>query len=387
MKLIKRLFIKDYKNTNDKDVRFRYGTVASVFGIVMNLLLFGCKILAGIFSSSITIISDAINNLTDGGSSIISLIGFKLSGKPADKDHPFGHARYEYITGLIVSMLILAIGFVLCKESITKIISPEPVTVGVYVYIILSAGILGKLFLMCLNYNFAKAIDSDTLRATAIDSRNDIIATSAALVATIIMGVWGINVDAYFGLAVAVFILISGIKLFREIVSPLLGEPPQKEFVKKVKDRILSYENVLGLHELMLHSYGENNYYGSVHIEVSCELDPMVSHELADNIEKDVWDEFGLRFVVHTDPIQVNDKKVVDFRARVEKDIKEIDESLTIHDFRVVEGQKHTNLVFDVAVPFGVDVNHDKVMEFFDTRYDTKDMKYYFVVTIDRVVD
>ena len=387
MKLIKKLFIKDYKNTNDKEVRFKYGTVASVFGIVMNLLLFAGKIFAGILSSSITIISDAINNLTDGGSSIISLIGFKLSGKPADKDHPFGHARYEYITGLIVSMLILAIGFVLCKESITKIIYPEDVTVGVYVYVILSVGILAKFFLMLLNYNFAKAIDSDTLKATAIDCRNDIIATSAALIATIIMGVWGINVDAYFGLAVSIFILISGFKLFKEIVSPLLGEPPQKEFVKKVKERILSYGDVLGIHELMLHSYGENNYYGSVHIEVSCELEPMVSHELADNIEKDVWEELGLRFVVHTDPIQVNDKKIVDLRARVEKDVKEIDESLTIHDFRVVEGKKHTNLVFDVAVPFGVDVNHDKVMEFFNERYDTKDMKYYFVVTIDRVVD
>lgn len=387
MKLIKKLFIKDYKNTNDKEVRFKYGTVASVFGIVMNLLLFAGKIFAGILSSSITIISDAINNLTDGGSSIISLIGFKLSGKPADKDHPFGHARYEYITGLVVSMLILAIGFVLCKESITKIIYPEDVTVGVYVYVILSVGILAKFFLMLLNYNFAKAIDSDTLKATAIDCRNDIIATSAALIATIIMGVWGINVDAYFGLAVSIFILISGFKLFKEIVSPLLGEPPQKEFVKKVKERILSYGDVLGIHELMLHSYGENNYYGSVHIEVSCELEPMVSHELADNIEKDVWEELGLRFVVHTDPIQVNDKKIVDLRARVEKDVKEIDESLTIHDFRVVEGKKHTNLVFDVAVPFGVDVNHDKVMEFFNERYDTKDMKYYFVVTIDRVVD
>ena len=196
MKLIKKLFIKNYEKTEDKDVRFKYGTVASIFGIVANLLLFAGKIFAGILSGSITIISDAINNLTDGGSSIISLIGFKLSGKPADKDHPFGHARYEYITGLIVSMLILAIGFILCKESITKMFSPEPVTVGLYVYIILSVGILVKLFLMCLNFNFAKAIDSDTLKANAIDSRNDILATSAALIATIVMGVWGINIDA-----------------------------------------------------------------------------------------------------------------------------------------------------------------------------------------------
>lgn len=387
MKLIKKLFIKNYANIEDKNVRFRYGTVASVFGIVMNLLLFAGKIFAGILSSSITIISDAINNLTDGGSSIISLIGFKLSGKPADKDHPFGHARYEYITGLIVSMLILAIGFILCKESITKIITPEAVTVGVYVYVILSVGILAKLFLMILNHNFAKAIDSDTLKATAIDCRNDIIATSAALIATIIMGVWGINVDAYFGLAVSIFILISGIKLFREIVSPLLGEPPAKEFVKKVKDKITSYKDVLGLHELMLHSYGENNYYGSVHVEVSCELSPMISHELADNIEKDVWDELGLRLVVHTDPIQVSDKKVVELRKKVEEDVKALHESLTIHDFRVVEGKKHTNLVFDIAVPFGVDVDHEKASNFFNKKYDTEEMKYYFVITIDRVLD
>ena len=387
MDLIKKLFIKNYTKTEDKDVRFKYGTVASIFGIVANLLLFAGKIFAGILSGSITIISDAINNLTDGGSSIISLIGFKLSGKPADKDHPFGHARYEYITGLIVSMLILAIGFILCKESITKMFSPEPVTVGLYVYIILSVGILVKLFLMCLNFNFAKAIDSDTLKANAIDSRNDILATSAALIATIVMGVWGINIDAYVGLAVAIFILISGIKLFREIVSPLLGEPPAKEFVKKVKDRILSYKDVLGVHELILHAYGENNYYGSVHIEVSCELPPMESHELADNIEKDVWDELGLRFVVHTDPIQVNDKNIINLRERTEHAIKELNDRLSIHDFRVVEGKKHTNLVFDVAVPFDVDVTHEKIMEFFDGRYDTKDMKYYFVVTVDRVVD
>ncbi len=374
------MFIKDYQNTTDKSVRFKYGVVASIFGIITNIVLFIGKLFAGLISGSITIVSDAINNLTDSGSSAISLIGFKLSAKPADKDHPFGHARYEYITGLLVAVVILIIGVFLCKESIEKIITPTDVLADTLVYVILSVAVVMKFFQFLLYRNFAKTINSDTLMANAVDSRNDTIITCATLITTIVMATTGLNIDGYVGLALAIFVLFSGIKLFAEIINPLLGSAPDKEFVKKVKDKILSYNGILGMHELLLHSYGQDNYYGSVHVEVSADGDALEIHEIVDDIEKDVWEEFGLRLVVHTDPIENNNKEVVALRNKLQKCIKELDEKLSIHDFRMVKGKQHTNLVFDIEEPFDINYSKEKIEEHLNNHFQNGKMKYYFVL-------
>lgn len=387
MKIIKKMFIKDYQNTTDKNVRFKYGVVASVFGIITNIILFIGKLFAGLVSGSITIISDAINNLTDSGSSTISLIGFKLSAKPADKDHPFGHARYEYITGLLVAVVILVIGVFLCKESIEKIITPTDVLADTLIYIILSVAVVMKFFQFLLYRNFAKTINSDTLMANAVDSRNDTIITCATLITTIVMATTGLNIDGYVGLALAIFVLVSGIKLFAEIINPLLGSAPDKEFVKKVKDKILSYNGILGMHELLLHSYGQDNYYGSVHVEVSADGNSLEIHEIVDDIEKDVWEEFGLRLVIHTDPIENNNKEVMALRNKLQKCIKQLDEKLSIHDFRMVKGKQHTNLVFDIEEPFDISYSKEKIEEHLNNHFQNDKMKYYFVFNIDKVCD
>lgn len=382
--MLERLFVKDYKNIGNPTVRFKYGFVASCFGVVTNILLFALKLFIGIFSASIAIISDAINNLTDGASSIVSMIGFKLSAKPADKEHPFGHARYEYITAFIVSLLICLIGIVLCKSSIEKMINPAEISVNWIVCIILILSIVVKILQYFLYIRFAKKINSDTLRANAVDSRNDIIITATTLLAMIIIWIWNINIDAYVGGAVSIFVIISGIKILIETINPLLGQLPDKQLVKKMKTKLRSYDGVLGTHELMIHSYGTNINYASVHVEVSADIDPLVTHDLIDEMESDFLNDFGVHLVVHADPIQNNSERVKELREKVSKILKKLNGRLSVHDFRIVEGQIHTNVVFDCIVPYEINVSEEQILSALSKGMKEGDRIFKFSVDITR---
>ena len=388
MNLIKRLFIKDYKNTSDSVVRTRYGFVAGVFGIISNLLLFIGKLLVGILGASITIIADAINNLSDMGSSAIVIFGFKLSSKPADSEHPFGHERYEQIMALIVAVIVMAIGVMLTKSSIEKIIAPEPTTVSLTTYIVLGLAIIVKLFQMLLYNNFAKSINSDVLKASGIDSRNDVISTSAVLVAMVLINIFGdvgFSIDGIFGLLVSAFIIFSAIKLIKETIGPLLGEMPDKEFVQSLKDKILSYEGVLGLHDFLIHSYGANNYFVNAHVEVSSKVDIMISHDMIDNIERDFKEQLNIVLSLHLDPIETDNEEVNFNKEKVSLILKNIDENLSFHDFRMVFGETHTNILFDVVIPFDSKVTFEQVKKELEEKYKNEDMKYFFVLGLDRI--
>jgi len=388
MKLIKKFFIKDYKKTNDKVVRFRYGLTAGIFGVVSNLILFVGKLLIGIIGCSITIIADAINNLSDIGSSTIVLLGFKLSAKPADSEHPFGHERYEQIMALIVSVIVMAIGVLLAKSSVEKIISPEPTTVSVVTYIVLGLAILIKLFQMALYSDFSKSIKSEILKASSVDSRNDVISTSAVLVAMIIINIVGdigVSIDGIFGLIVSIFIIYSSIKLLKETIGPLLGEMPDEKFVKKLKDKILSYDGVLGLHDFMIHSYGANNFFVNAHVEVSSKVNIMVSHDMIDNIERDFKEQFNIVLSIHMDPIEDDNEEVVFNRKKVETIVKNIDKSLSIHDFRMVFGETHINVLFDVVVPFSCKLTLEEIREKVEEVYQDEKIKHFFIIGFDRI--
>lgn len=382
--MLEKIFIKDYKNTTNPEVRFKYGIFASVFGIITNILLFIAKLVIGLISGSIAIVSDAINNLTDGASSIISFFGFKLASKPADKEHPFGHARYEYITGLLVAVLICMIGVLLCKSSIEKIINPMEITVNLTVCIILLLSILVKVSQLILYYRISRAINSDTIKANAIDARNDIIVTFATFIAMIVIWITGSNIDGYVGAGVSIFVIISGIKVLIETINPLLGVKPDKDFVKKIKTKLRSYDGVLGTHELMLHSYGQGRYFASVHVEVSADVDPMKTHDIIDRIEEDFLNELGINLVIHTDPIQNNNKEVQALKRRALSSVKKLNNKLSIHDFRVVKGENHTNLVFDVIVPFEVNVTKQDIIKQLNKEFNNGKMTYNFVLDIDR---
>lgn len=388
MELIKKLFIKDYKNTSDSKVRFKYGFVAGIFGLISNLLLFVGKLFIGILAGSITIIADAINNLSDMGSCVIVLLGFKLSSKPADSEHPFGHERYEQIMALIVAVIVMAIGVLLAKSSIEKLVSPEPTTVSILTYVILGLAILIKLFQMFLYGNFAKSINSDVLKASSIDSRNDVISTLAVVVAMVLINIFGtisFSIDGLFGLIVSIFIMISAIKLIKETIGPLLGEMPDKEFVQSLKDKILSYNGVLGIHDFAIHSYGANNFFVNVHVEVSSKVDVMISHDMIDNIERDFKEQLNIVLSIHMDPIEVDNEEVNFNKKKVEVILKNIDENLSFHDFRMVFGETHTNILFDVVIPFDSKIKFEDVKKELEEKYSNEEIKYYFVLGLDRI--
>ena len=322
------------------------------------------------------------------GSCVIVLLGFKLSSKPADSEHPFGHERYEQIMALIVAVIVMAIGVLLAKSSIEKLISPEPTTVSVLTYVILGLAILVKLFQMFLYNNFAKSINSDVLKASSIDSRNDVISTLAVVVAMVLINIFGtisFSIDGLFGLIVSVFIMISSIKLIKETIGPLLGEMPDKEFVQSLKDKILSYNGVLGIHDFAIHSYGANNFFVNVHVEVSSKVDVMISHDMIDNIERDFKEQLNIVLSIHMDPIEVDNEEVNFNKKKVEVILKNIDETLSFHDFRMVFGETHTNILFDVVIPFGSKIQLEDVKKELEEKYSNEEIKYYFVLGLDRI--
>lgn len=383
MEWLKKLLIKDYKSVGRPEVRTRYGVTAGVFGICSNAVICALKLAVGFVSGSVTVIADAVNNLSDAGSSAVTVAGFKLASRPADREHPYGHARYEYIGALVVAVIILIVGVLLCKSSVEKIVTPEEVSVDVWTYVVLAASIVMKLVQMWLYLDFAKSISSGALKAAAADSRNDVIATGAVLVAAVIMDVAGVNVDAYFGLAVSLFIVVSSFKYILEAADPLIGTRPPEEVVKTLKDKVLSYDGVIGMHDLAVHSYGEGRYFAVAHLEVPAKDDIMFAHELADNIERDVKEELGIQLTLHIDPIDNEDAETLALKERCMKVVRGFGEGFSLHDFRLVKGMEHTNILFDVEVPFEHKVALSDVEKKLEEEFAGEEMKYYFVLSRD----
>jgi cation diffusion facilitator family transporter len=382
--LFKKLFIKDYKNTEDPKVRARYGVSAGILGIVSNVILFIGKLFAGLISGSVAIVADAINNLSDSMTSVITLAGFKLSNRPADKEHPFGHARFEYITALIVAFIILTIGVEVGRAGVEKIISGETATFSIVSCIILGVAILVKLCLSFIYNGLGKSINSTALIAMSKDSRNDTVSTLVVLASSIVSLVWGISLDGYLAILVALFIIISAIGLIKETIDPLLGKPPEKEQVKEIETKLKSYEGVLGIHDLVVHSYGPLQTFATVHIEVDSGVDVTISHDLLDNIERDFAKELSVHLTCHLDPLAINDPETNELRKGIHDLIKGLDENLNTHDFRVVQGVSHTNVIFDVVMPFGAKYTEEDIKTLVGNYLKTYKKTYYAVIEFDR---
>ena len=382
------LFVRDYENTGDPRVRERCASVAGIVGIASNIFLSIIKVIIGIITKSISITADAVNNLTDAGSSIITLIGFRLASKPADAKHPYGHRRIEYITGLIVSMVITILGVQFLINSVKSLFS-EPETVYTPItFVILAISIVVKLWQNRFYVTVGRHIDSTTLIATASDSRNDVLTTSAVLVGAVISKLTNLNLDGWLGCAVALFIIYSGVSLIIETSNPLLGLAPSSEFIKSIGDRIMSYDGILGYHDLVVHNYGPGRCFASVHAEVPAERDILESHDIIDNIEFDFLRETGIHLVIHLDPVVTGDPEVSRLHEEVELIIKEISSELhcelTMHDFRVVKGQTHTNLLFDIAVPFDSKLSDASLRELIENKIKQLSPTYNAVITCDR---
>ncbi len=367
-----------------EDKRIKYGITAGILGITSNVVLCAAKLIVGFIGNSITIIADAVNNLSDALSSVITVFGFRISARPADKEHPFGHHRYEQISALIVAIIVLAIGVLLGKSSIEKIITPEETTVTALTYVVLSVAIVLKLAQMAMYLYFSRKISSDSLRAAAADSRNDILSTGAVLIAAIVTDVAGVNIDAYMGLAVSLFIIISSILLIKDTISPLLGEPPTKEFVERVRKKILSYDGVLGIHDLMVHNYGaQSSTYISVHVEVDAGGNIMKAHDMIDNIERDFLKD-GLNLTVHMDPVETDNPEVKENLERAREILASLGSGLSLHDFRMVIGDTHTNILFDVVIPFEAKITPAEIEKAFSDAYSSEGKQYFFIINYDR---
>lgn len=382
--ILSKLFIRDSENITLPRVRNAYGTLCSVVGITLNVILFAIKMLAGLFSGSISVMSDALNNLTDAGSSVITLVGFRMSGQKPDKDHPFGHGRIEYVSGLIVSMLIILVGFELGKASIEKIISPESVEFSIITVIILAVAVLTKAYMAMYNFSIGKKISSAAMRATAFDSLSDCIATSVVLSCLVISHLFKINIDAYCGLAVSAFILFSGLRAAKETVDPLLGTPPSKELLDTIASTVCSNEGVVGIHDLIVHDYGPGRTMISLHAEVPADADLLETHDMIDNIEKTLSLQLECDAVIHMDPIVTNDEDVKNMHDKIASLITCIDTRITIHDFRMVKGPTHTNVIFDAVIPFDINKSDDEILKSIETIVKTLAPELYAVVNIDK---
>ena len=352
--LLIRLFIKHPSDTKDPAVRTAYGNLASLVGMACNILLCVGKLTVGTLFGSIAIMADALNNLSDASSNVVSLIGFRLASKAPDAEHPYGHARYEYLAGLVVSVTILAIGLSLGKESIGKVLHPTPVVFSWLSLGVLAVSIAVKLWMSRLNRTVGQRIASETLLATAADSRNDVLTTGAVLLSTILCRVTGWNViDGIMGVAVAAFILWSGWGLVMDTLSPLLGETPSPELVAHIEQTVMSYPGVLGVHDLMVHDYGPGHQFASIHVELPAEQDPLEAHDLIDNIERDFMKHDHLMVTIHYDPIVTSDAAVGVLRSRLTEKLRQLDPALSLHDLRIVPGKTHTNVLFDLVLPAG----------------------------------
>lgn len=379
-----RIFVKDYENTKDPQVRERYGKFAGIVGILSNVILCAAKILVGVIAGSIAIIADGINNLADASSSIITLAGFKLSSMPEDKEHPYGHARIEYISGMIVSVLIVVVGIELIKSSADKIMHPSPLEFSWSIVIVLLLAIAIKIWQAMFNINIGKRINSLTLTATGTDSRNDVIATTVVLISIIVGKLTGLQIDGYMGCLVALFIIWSGIGLVKETMSPLLGEAPDPELVNAISEMALSYGGVLGIHDLVVHNYGPGRIFASIHIEVDADADMMESHDMIDNIEREMAKKLHIEITGHLDPVRTNDpivKKMVQLTGEV---ASQIDGVSNIHDLRIVAGPTHTNVIFDAVVASDCKLSFKEIHDTFQKAIKAVDENYFVVINFDK---
>ncbi len=382
--LILRIFVRDHKNTEDPAVRDKCGRVAGAVGIVTNFLLFLMKIIVGTVFHSVSVTADAVNNLTDSGSSVVTLIGFKMASKPADEKHPFGHARIEYLSGVIVSFIVIFLGLQLGMSSIEKILTPEENALTPVALVVLVISILAKLW-QCLFYRkVGRMIKSESVEATSKDSRNDVIATSVVLLGAVITMLTGVNLDGYMGAAVALFIVFSGVQLTISTADPLLGQAPEGELVQTITEKMLSYPGIIGMHDLAVHNYGVGRCFASAHCEVDAKNDILVSHDLIDNIERDFSHDLGIHMVIHLDPVIVGDARTDALHCKVQSLVTALYPTVTIHDFRVIWGVTHSNIVFDAAVPFSVKDSDAVITQKLEAEIQKLDPDYRTVVTIDR---
>ena len=381
--LLIKLFVKDYQNTESEAVRVRYGTLSGLVGIAINIILSVSKMIFGAITKSISIIADGANNTFDAISSIINLVGFKISGKPADDEHPFGHGRIEYVSALTLSFFILIMGVELIKTSIDKFRNPETVIFSVPAAIVLIISILAKLWLALFNRNVGKRINSVAVNAIVTDSLGDIAATTCSLIALISSKFTDLPIDAVMGIVVALVIIYAGIDIIKGTIGPLLGEPPEKEIVDRLEKLVMSYDGVVGIHDLVLHCYGHSKIYGSLHAEVPADIDILHSHDTIDLIERQVKEQLGIEISIHMDPI-INDERTHELKSEVNRIVKEICPEASIHDFRIVDGPTHTNLIFDALLPRKSPLTEQEFNDLITSKIKELDKKYFTVINIDR---
>ena len=382
MNFLVRRFIKNYQDTKDANVRTNVGKLSGIVGIFSNLFLFVIKFVIGTIVHSVSIQTDGVNNLTDAGSNIISILSFHLANKPADKDHPFGHERTETIASLFVGILILVLGFETAKESVSKVIHPGSIDFRIASVIILLISIIVKFWMYAYNKKLSKTYDSSLLEATALDSISDVCGTTAVLVSTLLSPVLHFNLDGYMGIVVSGIILYGAYGLLRDMINSLIGEAPDPELVHNIVDRIMAHPAILGVHDMMLHNYGPNKIFASAHVEVDSSKDIFETHDHIDNIEREVKENMNIDLVLHMDPVKVNDPETELYRAKVVEAIHQIDPKWGFHDFRIVSGPTHVNLVFDLVIPFEEKYAQEEI-EAMLLKHIQSDKKIYFVLTID----
>lgn len=382
-KLLLKLFVKNYKNTENERVRIRLGILSGTVGILLNVILSIFKMIFGILTKSISIVADGANNIFDAISSIINLVGFKISGKPADDEHPFGHGRVEYISALTLAFFILIMGVELIKSSVDKFTNPETVIFSVPALIVLIFSILAKIWLALFNKKIGKMVNSVAVDAVVTDSIGDIAATTCSLIALVASKYTDLPIDAVMGIIVALVIIYAGINIIRGTMGPLLGEPPDKELVKQLEELVMSYDGIVGIHDLVLHSYGHGKVFGSLHAEVPAEVDIMHSHDTVDIIERQVKKKLGIEISIHMDPI-INDERTHSIKESVTEIVKNIYAEASIHDFRIVDGPTHTNLIFDAVLPRKSGISEQEFRNMVDGKIKNLDERYFSVISIDR---
>ena len=382
-RLLLLLFVKDCRNTESAAVHSAIGKLAGAAGVVCNSLLFIGKLIIGLIAGSVSIIADAVNNLSDASSSIVTLLGFRMAQRPADKDHPYGHARYEYLSGLVVAALILLVGADLAKSSVEKMIHPIAVEFSVITFIVLLGSIGMKIWMSAFFRSLGKQIHSTTLQATSVDSRNDAIASSTVLAGCIVEYFFHVNIDGYVGFIVAIFILYSGVNIAKETISPLLGKQADEELIERIHQLVLSHDKILGIHDLLVHDYGPGQCFASVHVELSADEDPLICHDIIDDIECDVLEKMNVHLVIHYDPVVQNDEEWDEMRQVVNDIIHNLDPRLSMHDFRLVRGSKQTQLVFDLAVPYSMTQQHRTLKNKRDEALAREGKNYVTVIRFD----
>ena len=384
IKLLVKIFIKDSQNTADSKVRVAYGYLCGAVGIALNILLFAGKIIAGTISGSVAVTADAFNNLSDAGSSIISLIGFRLASQKPDPHHPFGHGRFEYIASLIISIIIVLMGFELGKSSFEKIVAPQAVEYSAVTFAVLGVSVLVKLYMFFYNNSVGKKIDSATMRATAMDSISDAVSTGAVLISAVLAMFTNLALDGWMGLVVAVFIMVTGFKSAKETIDSLLGTPPSPEFVKQIEDMALQYDDIIGVHDMIVHNYGPGRTFVSLHAEVPSDGDIVAIHDTVDNAEREIAKELGCLVTIHMDPVDVHDEHTAKLRENVSEIIKQINPDITFHDFRVVSGPTHTNLIFDIVSPMDCGLSDQELADTIADKIHQCNESYFAVINVDK---